>query len=148
MTRKRRRMWLVVVGVVLLGAATTLVLLALGDSVALFRSPSELTADPPPPDRLLRIGGLVETGSVAKEADGVTVNFRVTDNAATVPVRFRGLLPDLFREGQGVVAAGKLGRDGVFVADEVLAKHDENYMPPEVVEALKKSGEWQRNQTQ
>jgi cytochrome c-type biogenesis protein CcmE len=141
-------MWLVAIGVVLLGTATTLVLLALGDSVALFRSPSELTADPPPPDRLLRIGGLVEAGSVAKEADGVTVNFRVTDNAATVPVRFRGMLPDLFREGQGVVAAGKLGSDGVFVADEVLAKHDEKYMPPEVVEALKKSGEWQRNQKQ
>ncbi|MEQ9641943.1 MAG: cytochrome c maturation protein CcmE [Alphaproteobacteria bacterium] len=142
MIRKRQRMWLVVIGVLLLGSAAALVFLALGDSVSLFRTPSQLANEPPPPDRRLRLGGLVEEGSVAKEADGVTVAFRVTDTVNVVPVRYRGLLPDLFREGQGVVAEGRMGPGGVFVADEVLAKHDENYMPPEVAQALKDAGQW------
>jgi cytochrome c-type biogenesis protein CcmE len=96
-----------------------------------------------PPGRTLRIGGLVETGSVARDADGATVHFRVTDTAKTVAVVYKGILPDLFREGQGVVAEGTMSQDGVFVAAEVLAKHDEKYMPKEVVDALKKSGRWQ-----
>lgn len=148
MTRKRQRMWLVGIGVLLLGAATGLVFFALGDSVSVFRDPSQLATDPPPPDRRLRIGGLVETGSVQREADGVTVSFRVTDNVHTVPVRYRGMLPDLFREGQGVMAEGHLSAGGVFVAQEVLAKHDENYMPPEVAEAIKEKGEWKGKMTQ
>ena len=142
MTRKRQRLWLVAIGVMLLGTATALVFLALGDSVSLFRTPSQLAAEPPPPDRRLRLGGLVEEGSVTKEADGITVAFRVTDTVSVVPVRYRGLLPDLFREGQGVVAEGRMGPGGVFVADEVLAKHDENYMPPEVAQALKDARQW------
>ena len=94
-----------------------------------------------PPDRRMRIGGLVEEGSVEKNVGEARVTFRITDLANTVKVTYRGLLPDLFREGQGVVAEGRL-RDGIFHADEVLAKHDENYMPPEVADALKKSGKW------
>ena len=96
-----------------------------------------------PPNRRLRIGGLVENGSVGREGDGLTIIFRVTDTVKVVPIRFRGLLPDLFREGQGIVAEGSMAPDGTFVATEVLAKHDENYMPKEVAEALKQAGQWQ-----
>jgi len=140
---KRRRLYFVVAGMVLLGVAAALVLYAMNDTLVFFYSPSELTTKQVPPGRMLRIGGLVETGSVARDADGTTVHFRVTDTAKTVAVVYKGIPPDLFREGQGVVAEGTLGPDGVFVAAEVLAKHDENYMPKEVVDALKKSGRWQ-----
>jgi len=140
---KRRRLYFVVAGMVLLGVAAALVLYAMNDTLVFFYSPSELLAKQVPPGRTLRIGGLVETGSVARDADGTTVHFRVTDTAKTVAVVYKGILPDLFREGQGVVAEGTLGQDGVFVAAEVLAKHDEKYMPKEVVDALKKSGRWQ-----
>jgi cytochrome c-type biogenesis protein CcmE len=140
---KRRRLYFVVAGMLLLGAAAALVLYAMNDTLVFFYSPSELATKPVPAGRTLRIGGLVETGSVARDADGTTVHFRVTDTANTVPVVYKGILPDLFREGQGVVAEGTMGQDGVFVAAEVLAKHDENYMPKEVVDALKKSGRWQ-----
>jgi len=140
---KRRRLYFVVAGMVLLGAAAGLTLYAMNDTLVFFYSPSELLAKQIPPGRTLRIGGLVEAGSVAREGDGTTVHFRVTDTAKTVPVVYRGILPDLFREGQGVVAEGMMGQDGVFVAAEVLAKHDEKYMPKEVVDALKKSGRWQ-----
>ena len=143
MRPKRRRLYFVVAGMVLLGAAAGLTLYAMNDTLVFFYSPSELLAKQIPPGRTLRIGGLVETGSVAREGDGTTVHFRVTDTAKTVPVVYRGILPDLFREGQGVVAEGMMGQDGVFVAAEVLAKHDEKYMPKEVVDALKKSGRWQ-----
>jgi len=98
---------------------------------------------PIPPDRRLRIGGLVEEGSVSRDKDGITILFRVTDTVEVVPVRFRGLLPDLFREGQGIVAEGSMAMDGSFVATEVLAKHDETYMPKEVADALKEAGQWQ-----
>jgi cytochrome c-type biogenesis protein CcmE len=146
MKPKRRRLVFVVAGMVLLGAAAGLVLYAMNDSLVFFYSPTDLVTKDIPPGRTLRLGGLVETGSVQRDG-GTTVHFRVTDMAQTIPVVYTGILPDLFREGQGVVAQGTLGPDGVFVAAEVLAKHDENYMPKEVVDALKKSGQWQEGET-
>jgi cytochrome c-type biogenesis protein CcmE len=143
MTRKRRRLLVVVVGLGMLGVASALVLLAFNDNLVFFMSPSDLAAKGAPETRRLRLGGLVEAGSVAREADGRTIDFRVTDGSSTVPVTFSGVLPDLFREGQGVVVEGALGKSGTFKADTVLAKHDERYMPPEVAEALKRSGHWQ-----
>ena len=128
-------------GVVALGVATTLVLMAFNQNLVFFFTPSQVAANEAPVGRTFRIGGMVEKGSVKREADGVTVRFTVTDTAKTMPVSYRGPLPDLFREGKGVVAQGQLGPDGVFRASEVLAKHDENYMPPEAAEALKKAQE-------
>jgi cytochrome c-type biogenesis protein CcmE len=142
MTRKRRRLVLLAAGMLALSAAVTLVLFAFRENLVFFYSPSHLLAEKVPEGRALRLGGLVEEGSVKRLGDGLTVEFRVTDLANTVPVTYRGILPDLFREGQGVIAEGRFGADGVFVADEVLAKHDENYMPPEVADALKEAGEW------
>ena len=140
MTRKRRRLTIVLAGMVLLSGAVALVLAALDENLSYFYSPSDIAWAPP--GRPIRLGGLVEEDSVARQADGVTVTFRVTDLAESVPVTYSGLLPDLFREGQGVITEGTLGADGVFVAREVLAKHDETYMPREVADALKKSGQW------
>jgi cytochrome c-type biogenesis protein CcmE len=139
MTRKRRRLYALLLALLGLGTATALTLTAFQDNIVFFYSPSDLAAKPPG-DRTVRIGGLVEPGSVAKAGDSQQVLFRVTDNAQSLQVRYAGALPDLFREGQGIVAEGRLGSDGVFVAREVLAKHDENYMPPEVADALKRSG--------
>ena len=141
MTPKRKRLWLLLGSLAVLGVAATLVLTALNDNIVFFYSPTQVAEKHPGPERRFRLGGLVEQGSVKK--DGQEVRFVVTDMAKTVPVVYRGLLPDLFREGQGVIAEGSLGADGVFVAREVLAKHDENYMPPEVAKALKESGRWQ-----
>jgi cytochrome c-type biogenesis protein CcmE len=141
MKPKRRRLWLLVASLSVLGAAVALVLSALSDNLVFFYSPTQVAEKHPGPERRLRIGGLVEQGSVKK--DGQEVRFVVTDLKQTVPVVYRGLLPDLFREGQGVIAEGTLGADGVFTAREVLAKHDEKYMPPEVAKALKESGRWQ-----
>ena len=120
------------------GAATALVLNAFQSNLVFFYSPTQVVAREAPTQRTFRIGGLVQAGSVKR--DGVDVSFMVTDTAQTIPVRYRGILPDLFKEGKGVVAQGQLGADGVFVAREVLAKHDENYMPPEAAEALKRAG--------
>jgi len=145
MTRKRRRLIVVLLGLALLGGATALVFSAFSENVAYFKSPSDIVAGKVTPGARLRLGGLVEKGSVVKE--GTTVRFRVTDLDNTVSVTFTGILPDLFREGQGVVAEGKLGPDGVFAASEVLAKHDEKYMPPDVADALKKSGKWTGDDT-
>ncbi len=142
MTRKRRRLYLVLFGMMLLGAAAALMLNAFSDNLVFFHSPTEVTEKSIPAERRFRLGGLVEEESVAKGEDGMTTNFRITDTANAVQVTFTGMLPDLFREGQGVVAEGKLDAKGVFHATEVLAKHDENYMPPEVAEAIKKSGQW------
>jgi cytochrome c-type biogenesis protein CcmE len=142
MTRKRRRLYVLLAALGCLGVAAALVLSAMRDNLVFFFSPSELAAKHLPADRAFRLGGLVEEGSLARDADGLTVRFKITDLSAAVPVVYKGLLPDLFREGQGVVALGMLGSDGVFTASEILAKHDENYMPPEVAEALKKSGQW------
>ena len=141
MKRKHQRMTLLGAGGLALAAAAALVLTAFEDNIVFFHSPAELSERDFAPTQRLRIGGLVEAGSVAKAADGVSVSFTVTDTAKSVPVTFKGILPDLFREGQGIVAEGHL-REGVFVATEVLAKHDETYMPPEVAEAIKKSGRW------
>jgi cytochrome c-type biogenesis protein CcmE len=143
MTRKRKRLLVVLLGLGMLGVASVLVLLAFNDNLVFFMSPSDLAAKGAPEARRLRLGGLVESGSVAREADGRTVDFRITDGSSAVPVVFAGVLPDLFREGQGVVVEGALGKNGVFKADTVLAKHDERYMPPEVADALKRSGHWQ-----
>ena len=141
MSPKRRRLWLLVASLCVLGAAAALVLTALNDNIVFFYSPTQVAEKHPGPERRFRLGGLVEQGSVKK--DGQEVRFIVTDLKKTVPVVYRGILPDLFREGQGVIAEGTLGADGVFTAREVLAKHDEKYMPPEVAKALKESGRWQ-----
>ncbi|WP_207485619.1 cytochrome c maturation protein CcmE [Arenibaculum pallidiluteum] len=139
MTRKKRRLSMLVLAALGLGTATALALTAFQDNIVFFYSPSDLQAREVG-DRSFRLGGMVETGSVQRLADGVTIAFRVTDTAHTVPVVYKGIVPDLFREGQGVVAEGRLGPDGTFVAREVLAKHDENYMPPEVGDAIKRAG--------
>ena len=145
MTRKRRRLTIVLTGMVLLSGAVALVLAALDENLSYFYSPSDFAESPQ--GRPIRLGGLVEADSVTRLADGVTVTFRVTDLAASVPVTYSGLLPDLFSEGQGIITEGTLGADGVFVAREVLAKHDETYMPREVADALKKSGQWKGGET-
>ncbi|MBT3371029.1 MAG: cytochrome c maturation protein CcmE [Rhodospirillaceae bacterium] len=147
MTRKRRRLYIVGGFMLIFATAAALVLMAFEENIVFFYSPTELARkmeqQPIPPDRRLRIGGLVEEGSVSRDKDGITILFRVTDTVEVVPVRFRGLLPDLFREGQGIVAEGSMAMDGSFVATEVLAKHDETYMPKEVADALKEAGQWQ-----
>ena len=143
MKPKHRRMTLYATGLVILAAAVGLVLSALEENIVFFHSPSDVAAAKAPLDRPFRIGGLVAEDSV-RRGDGTTiVSFDLTDGAETVSVSYNGLLPDLFREGQGVVAEGRLDSGGTFVADEVLAKHDETYMPPEVAEALKEAGHWQ-----
>ena len=143
MTRKRRRLLGLVLGLGMLGAATVMVLAAFNDNLVYFYSPSDLAAKAASPGRRIRIGGLVEKQSLRREADGRSVDFRVTDGKTDIVVVFDGALPDLFREGQGVVAEGRVRGDGIFVATSVLAKHDEKYMPPEVADALKKAGRWQ-----
>jgi cytochrome c-type biogenesis protein CcmE len=142
MTRKQRRITLIAAAGVVLVAAAALVLTALQDSIVFFYSPSDIAAKGVGPGERIRLGGLVEDGSVHR-GGGQTIRFRVTDTASTIAVTYSGILPDLFREGQGVVAEGELGPDGNFLADTVLAKHDENYMPPEVAAALKDKGVWE-----
>jgi cytochrome c-type biogenesis protein CcmE len=142
MTRKRRRLYLVLFGMALLGVATALMLNAFSDNLVFFHTPTDVATKSLEQDRRFRLGGLVEEESVSKAEDGLTTKFRITDNENAIIVVFKGSLPDLFREGQGVIAEGKLDTDGVFQASEVLAKHDENYMPPEVADALKKTGQW------
>ncbi|MCA3211678.1 MAG: cytochrome c maturation protein CcmE [Burkholderiales bacterium] len=137
MKPRHKRMALIAGGVAVLGVCTTLLLNAFNDNLVFFFSPSDVAAAKAPKDRTFRIGGVVEQGSVKR--DGIMVSFRVTDTAHTVNVSYQGILPDLFREGQGVVANGKLGIDGVFRASEVLAKHDENYMPPEAAHAVEQA---------
>lgn len=138
MKPRHKRMAAIGLGVVALGAAAALVLNAFEQNLVFFFTPSQVAAHEAPQGRTFRIGGMVEKGSVKRE--GVQVRFLVTDTAKTIPVLYSGALPDLFREGKGVVAQGQLGADGVFRAREVLAKHDENYMPPEAAHALEKAG--------
>ena len=126
-------------GVVLIAVAAALVLNAFQGNVVFFFSPSQIAAKEAPLEKTFRVGGMVEKGSLKRQADGVTVVFVVTDTAQSIPVSYTGILPDLFKEGKGVVAQGRLGPDGVFHASEVLAKHDENYMPPEAAHALSKA---------
>ena len=135
--RRKRLIW-IVIGLAILAVAVGLVLYALKSNIVFFFTPTQIAANEAPQGRAFRVGGMVESGSVVR--NGLDVQFRVTDTVKTIPVVYRGTLPDLFREGKGVVAQGKVGPDGVFKADEVLAKHDENYMPPEAAEALKRAG--------
>ena len=139
MKARTKRGLAIVVGLAALGASSALVLNAFQSNLVFFFSPSQIAANEAPRERNFRVGGLVEQGSLKRDPGGLTVNFVVTDLAQKIPVTYTGLLPDLFREGKGVVAQGKLGADGVFRADQVLAKHDENYMPPEAADALKKA---------
>lgn len=141
MTRKNRRAIFILTGLAILGLAVGLVLYAMRDNIVFFYSPSDIAQKAIAPDTRIRIGGMVEEGTL-KHSGPATISFNVTDFAKTVTVTYTGILPDLFREGQGVVAEGKLQPDGTFVADTVLAKHDEKYMPPEVAESLKKAGRW------
>ncbi len=136
--RTKRLAW-IVVGLAILAVAVTLVLRAFQNNLTFFFTPSDIARNEVPHDRPFRIGGLVEAGSV-KRGNGLDVSFRVTDMSRTVIVAYRGILPDLFKEGKGVVVTGSLGSDGVFHASDVLAKHDENYMPPEAAEALRRAG--------
>jgi cytochrome c-type biogenesis protein CcmE len=137
MTLKQKRLAFILGGLAILVAATALVLTALKDNLAFFFTPSQIKANEAPINRTFRLGGMVETGSVKRE--GVNVSFKVTDTAQVVTVAYAGILPDLFREGKGVVAQGRLDSDGVFRAKEVLAKHDENYMPPEAATAVERA---------
>ncbi len=137
--RTRRALW-IVAGLAGLGVASALVLNAFQSNLVFFFTPTQVASNEAPRDRAFRIGGLVEAGSVTRANDGLTVRFKVTDTAKTIPVVYVGILPDLFREGKGVVAQGRIEADGTFAASEVLAKHDENYMPPEAAEALKRAG--------
>jgi cytochrome c-type biogenesis protein CcmE len=141
---RHKRIAAIGIGVVALGAATALVLSAFQENLVFFFTPSEVAANKAPQGRTFRIGGMVEKGSIRRQADGVTVQFTVTDTAKSLAVAYKGSLPDLFREGKGVVAQGQLGADGVFRANEVLAKHDENYMPPEAKLAVEKAHEASR----
>ena len=142
MTRKQRRLTLIGTAGLVLAVAAGLVLYAVSDRIVFFNSPSDVVARHIAPGSRIRLGGLVVEGSVVHEADG-NVRFTVTDRHATVAVAYRGILPDLFREGQGVVTEGVIAADGSLAADTVLAKHDERYMPREVVDALKAQGRWQ-----
>ena len=142
MTRKRRRLIFVLAGMSCLGIATALVLNAFDDNLVFFYSPTDVLQKHPSTSKRLRIGGLVETGSLVTSDGGKRFDFKVTDGKTDMAVSYVGVVPALFREGQGVVAEGKLAANGSFTAAELLAKHDEKYMPPEVAEALKKSGEW------
>ena len=139
MKPRHKRLALIGAGIALLGGAAFLILNAFQSNLVFFYTPTQIASHEAPQDRAFRIGGLVETGSVQRQPDGVTVRFVVTDTARSVPVLYSGILPDLFKEGKGVVAQGQLGADGVFRAREVLAKHDENYMPPEAADAVEKA---------
>ena len=144
MKPRHRRLLFIAAGLGAIAIATALVLNAFRSNLVFFFSPSQIAAGEAPKDRAFRVGGLVEAGSVRRQGDGITVQFVVTDTARSVPVVYKGILPDLFREGKGVVAEGRLGTDGVFRAEQVLAKHDENYMPPEAAHALEQAQKAQR----
>jgi cytochrome c-type biogenesis protein CcmE len=140
MKPRQKRALYIVVAVAAVGLAVMLVLNALKDNVSLYFTPTQVFNKEAPQGRSFRIGGLVEEGSIKREGDGLTVHFVITDKVKSLPVVYKGILPDLFKEGKGVVAQGKMEADGVMHAAEVLAKHDENYMPPEAADALKKAG--------
>ena len=137
---RKKRLFIILAILAGVGVAVTLALSALQENINLFYTPTQIAAGEAPEGTRIRAGGMVEEGSVQRSYDSLTVSFRVTDYAEAVTIQYQGILPDLFREGQGIVALGRVNADGVLVADEVLAKHDENYMPPEVTAALEKSG--------
>lgn len=139
MKRRHKRIGFIVAGLAGLGIAAALVLSAFQSNLVFFFSPSQIAANEAPANRAFRVGGLVEQGTLKRGSDGLTVSFTVTDTAKSIPVVYKGILPDLFKEGKGCVAQGRLGADGVFYADQVLAKHDENYMPPEAGQAIDKA---------
>ncbi len=141
MTRKQRRLGMIAGGVCVLGVAVLMVLFAMRNSIVFFNSPSDIVEKHVAPGARIRLGGLVAPGSLVR-GDNLAIKFEVTDGNQAIPVTYQGILPDLFREGQGVVAEGSLDRGGTFRADNILAKHDENYMPKEVADALKKQGHW------
>ena len=147
MKPRTRRLGWIVGGLAVLGIAAALVLNAFQSNLVFFFTPTQVAAREAPQGRPFRVGGLVEAGSLAREPNSLTVRFRVTDTAQTIPVTYTGLLPDLFKEGKGVVAQGTLGPDGVFRASEVLAKHDENYMPPAAADAVKQAHETMSTKT-
>jgi cytochrome c-type biogenesis protein CcmE len=136
MKRRHKRIVFIVCCLCALGLAAWLVLAAFKNNLVFFFSPTQVAAKEAPQGRTFRIGGLVENGTLKRDPDGLTIRFTVTDTASTIPVVYKGLLPDLFKEGRGCVAQGKVGSDGVFYADQIMAKHDENYMPPEAAKAL------------
>jgi cytochrome c-type biogenesis protein CcmE len=138
--KRKQRLIFVIILISGFGAAIGLALFAFQQNILYFYSPSQLESAEISPGQVFRLGGLVVDGSVERQSDGMTTLFSLTDTADSIPVTYTGLLPDLFREGQGIVARGKINDQGIFVAQEVLAKHDENYMPPEVAEALKEAG--------
>src|SRR6476659_7232098 len=139
MKRRHKRIVFIVCCLCALGLAAWLVLAAFKNNLVFFFSPTQVAAKEAPQGRTFRIGGLVEDGTLKRDPDGLTIRFTVTDTAASIPVVYKGMLPDLFKEGRGCVAQGRLGSDGVFEADQVLAKHDENYMPPEAGQAIDKA---------
>ena len=139
MTPRQKRLTWILVGVALVAAAVGLVLFALKNNVSLYFTPTQVYNKEAPQARNFRIGGMVEEGSVQRQKDGLTVHFKITDTTNAMEVEYKGILPDLFKEGKGVVAEGKLGADGLFTSTQVLAKHDENYMPPEAADALMKA---------
>ncbi len=136
MKRRHKRIIFICCSLVALGLATWLVLGAFRNNLVFFFSPTQVAAKEAPVGRTFRIGGLVQDGTLKRDADGLTIRFVVTDTANTIPVAYKGILPDLFKEGRGCVAQGRVGSDGVFYADQIMAKHDENYMPPEAAKAL------------
>ncbi len=144
MKSRHKKLLVILLGLTGLGIAAALILNAFQSNLVFFYSPTEVAAGKAPSDRAFRIGGLVEEGSVKRDPDGLTVRFVVTDTAKSMPVVYKGILPDLFKEGKGVVAEGKLGGDGVFSSTQVLAKHDENYMPPEAAQALEQAAKAQQ----
>ncbi|MER8391439.1 cytochrome c maturation protein CcmE [Mesorhizobium sp. M1340] len=146
MTRKQKRLSVIVAGLAFLGVATGLTFYALGQKASYFYMPADLATASLQPGQRIRLGGLVEKGTVER-SQGATVAFSVTDNQKDVKVTYTGILPDLFREGQGVITEGSFGPDGIFVADSVLAKHDETYMPKEVADGLKAKGVWQESKS-
>jgi cytochrome c-type biogenesis protein CcmE len=137
--KRKKRIILILLMIAGIAVAAGFALKAFNENLMFFYTPSDVAADEAPFNHPIRVGGLVTTGSVQRQEDGLTVHFDITDNAETITIKYTGILPDLFREGQGIVALGELGKDRMFVASEVLAKHDENYMPPEVADALQKT---------
>jgi cytochrome c-type biogenesis protein CcmE len=145
MKSRHRKLALITLVVAILGVAVALVLNAFNSNLVFFFSPTQIVNGEAPTSRAFRLGGLVEEGSLKRQADGLTVNFVVTDTAKSIPVTYTGILPDLFKEGKGVVAEGKLDSNGLFTATQVLAKHDENYMPPEAAHALEQAAKAQKS---